>query len=77
MWTIFKVFTASVTILFLFYVWAFGCEARGILVSQTGTEPAHSALEGHVSNTGPPGESQSLIFDKGIKQLNEERITFS
>ena len=55
----------------------FGCEARGILVSQPGIEPALSAQEGQISNTAPPGESQSLIFDKGRKQLNEERITFS
>ena len=53
----FKVFIEFVTILLLFYVLAFGCEACGVLVSQAGIEPTLPALEGKVLTTGPPGKS--------------------
>ena len=46
MGTIFKVFTESVTILSLFYV--FGHEACGILVPWLGIEPTPPAIEGEV-----------------------------
>ena len=39
-WAIFKVFIEFVTMLLLFYVWYFGLEAHGILVSQPVIEPA-------------------------------------
>ena len=43
--------------------WSFGPMAYGILVSQTGIEPAPSVLESVVLTTGPPGKSHnSLIF---------------
>ena len=35
----------------------FGTEACGILVPEPGTESTHSALEGKVLPTGPPGKS--------------------
>ena len=36
--------------------------ARGILVHQSGVEPASLALQGGFLTTGPPGKSQSLSF---------------
>ena len=58
----FKVFIAFVTILFLFYVWFFGCEACGILAPQPGLKPAPPALEDEVLTTGPPGRSLVIII---------------
>ena len=48
MWTIFKVFIESVTILFLFYIWFCGPKVCGILPPQLGIEPGCPALEGKV-----------------------------
>ena len=48
MWTILKVFIELVTVLLLFYVLVFGCEACGILAPGPGIEPAPPALEGEV-----------------------------
>ena len=56
MWTIFKVFTEFVTILFLFYILFFGQEACEILVPWPGIEPALPALDGEALATGPPGK---------------------
>ena len=61
MWTTFKVFIEFVTLLLLFYVLAFGCEACGILAPRPGIEPAPPALEGEVPTTGPPGKSQECF----------------
>ena len=47
-WTIFKVFTEFVTILFCFLFWFIDCEACEILVSQPGRNTAPPALEGEV-----------------------------
>ena len=60
MWTIFKVFIESVTILILF--WFFGHEACGILAPQPGIEPTSPVLEGKALTTGLPGESQVDYF---------------
>ena len=46
MWTIFKVFIEFVTVLLLFYVLLFGCQACGILALQPGIKPASPAMEG-------------------------------
>lgn len=54
MWTIFKVFVQSVTVLLLCYVlfsWSQGC---GILASQPGIELASPSLEGEVLTIGNP-----------------------
>ena len=56
MWTIFKVFTESASVLCF---WFFGPEACGILAPQPGTEPA---LEGEVLTTGHPGKSLLNYF---------------
>ena len=61
MWTIFKVFIEFVTILLLFYVLVFGCEACGILAPQPGIKPAPRALEGEVLTTGLPGKPSKTI----------------
>ena len=61
MWTIFKVFNEFVKILLpLLMFWFFGHTACGILASQPGMEPAHSAMKG--LTTGPPGKSQKSCF---------------
>ena len=39
MWTIFKVFIEFVTVLLLFYVLLFGCQACGILAPHQGSTP--------------------------------------
>ena len=61
MWTLFKVFIDSVTILLLFYVlgFFFGLRACGILAPWPGIKSEPPAPEGEVP-TGPPGESLSL-----------------
>ena len=49
MWTIFKIFIASVTMLLLLFVfWFSGPEAGGILVPGPGIEPTSCTLEGEV-----------------------------
>ena len=57
MWTIFKVFTVFVPILFLFYV--FGTQACGILTPRPGIELAPPVLDGDVLTTGPPESPRS------------------
>ena len=42
---------------FGFRFWLFGHQECGILVSRPGIEPAPTALESKVLNTGPPGKS--------------------
>ena len=54
----FKAFIECDTTLLLFYF--FGWEACGILVPQTGIQPAIPTLEGKVPTTGPPGKSPLL-----------------
>ena len=49
---VFKVFIEFVTILLLFYVLVFGCEACGILAPWSGIKPVPPALEGEVLTTG-------------------------
>ena len=41
---------------------AFGFEACGILVTQSGIKPGPPALEGKILTTGPPGKSQFDYF---------------
>ena len=53
----FKDFIEFATILLLFYVLIFSCNAYGILAPQPGAEPASPALEGDVLHTGLPGKS--------------------
>ena len=63
MWTIFKVATEFVTILFLFYVlvfWFFGHKACEVLAPWPGIEPAPSALEGKSLTTEPADKSPVL-----------------
>ena len=61
-----KVFIEFATILLLFYVLGFfGHEVSGILT------PQPIALEGEVSTTGPPGNSQSLIFISDIHFISD------
>ena len=62
MWTIFKVFTESVTILLLFIYLFFDHEACGILVPQPGNEPSYPTLKDEVLTTGPQGKSPSLTL---------------
>ena len=57
-WTILKVFTEFVIILFLFYI--FGHEACGILAPRPGIEPA--PLEGKVLTPGLLGKSHKCSF---------------
>ena len=65
MWTILKIFTESVTILFLFYVFGFfGPKACGILAHQPGMEPEPPSLEGEVLTSGPPGKFHIYNFWK-------------
>ena len=66
MWTIFKVFIAYFTILFLFYFFV-SHETYGSLAPRSGIEPTHPALEGEVSATGPPGRSPTVLHFHGIK----------
>ena len=63
MWMILKVFSECVKTLLLFYVTEFW-PPRGVwdLAPQPGIEPAHPALEGRVSTTGPPGKPQQKGF---------------
>ena len=61
MWTIFKVFTEFITILFLFDI---GHEAWGIIAPWPGIEPVPPALEGKVLTTGPPGKSPQILIWK-------------
>ena len=56
-WTIFKVFSEFVTILFLFYVLVFGGQGTWDPSSQSGLEPTLPSLEGEVLTTGLPGKS--------------------
>ena len=56
MWTIFRVFIKSVTILLLFYVLIFWQEPCGPLVPRPGIEPTRPAREGEFPTTGPPGK---------------------
>ena len=61
MWTIFKVFIESVTILLLFYALVvFGLTTCRILAPRPGIKSEPPALEGKVSTTGPPGTFLSL-----------------
>ena len=69
MWTIFKVFIEFATILLLFFILFFGCEACGILAPQPGMEPAPPALEGKVLTTGPPAKSPASCFNTENKYL--------
>lgn len=55
----------------------FGCEARGILVSQKGLNQRSLYWKAKSQTLHPQESSSQLISDKGRKQLNEERITFS
>ena len=69
MWTIFKVFIEFVTVLLLFYVLLFGCQACGILAPQPGINPEAPALEGGVLTTGLPGKSPMCIFGGGTDSM--------
>ena len=61
--TTFKVFIEFVSIWLLFYVlFCFSYKACGMLSPWPGTEPASPAMEGEVLNSGPPGQSLSVIF---------------
>ena len=62
MWTFLKVFIEFVTILFLFSVLIFDCEAYRILASLPGIECAPPALEGKVFTTGPLVKSPTLTY---------------
>ena len=57
MWTIFKVFSEFVTILFLFYVLVFWAQGTCDPSSRSGLEPTLPSLEGEVLTTGLPGKS--------------------
>ena len=75
MWTIYKVFIEFVTILLLFFMfWFFGNEACGILVRQSGIEPAPPALEGKVLTSGLPGKSLFYFY---ICFLETESCSFT
>ena len=56
MWTIFKVFIDFVTILLLFCVLFFGCQACEILAPQPRIELSPLALKGEIVTTGPSGK---------------------
>ena len=76
MWTTFKVFIESVTILFPFHVLVFGRQACGFLVPRPGNEPAPPALGSEVLTTGPPGMSLLpfsflFVFVKNIKRVRQ------
>ena len=58
---IFKVFIEFVTILLLFYVFLFCCEACGIFTPLRGIEPKLPSLEGKVLTTGLPGKSLYIL----------------
>ena len=62
-WTILKVLIEFVGILLLFYVWFFGRESCGILVSQPGIHPILPALEGEVLTAGPLGKSLDVSLN--------------
>ena len=74
MWTFLKVFIEFVTILFLFSVLIFDCEAYRILASLPGIECAPPALEGKVFTTGPPGKSLVHIFKRSFCLLLENGL---
>ena len=57
MWTVFKVFIESVTILFLLYILFFLARGMWILAPWPGIELVAPELEGKVLTTGRPGES--------------------
>ena len=61
MWTIFKVFIESVTILLLFYVLVFWLQGMWDLSSPTRDQTHTPALEGEVLTSGLPGKSQKMI----------------
>ena len=63
MWTIFH-FTELVTTMLLFYVLIFGHKTCGILVPQSGIEPAPPAMEGEVLTTRPPGKNLYAFLSK-------------
>ena len=63
MWTIFKVFTESVTVLLLFVTFSFfGCELCGILAPWSEIKPESPTLEGEILTTGLLGKSLYLDF---------------
>ena len=70
MWTIFKVFIESVTILLLFYVclFVFCCKACRILAPQPRIELTTPALEGEALIAGLPGMSLLGSFLKSLLQ---------
>ena len=68
MWAIFKVFIEFVTILLLFYLLVFlALRHVGSSLSEPGSKPLSSALEGEVLTTGPPGKSQALFQERKKK----------
>ena len=63
MWTIFKVFIESVTVLLLFVMfWFFGCKSCGILASWSEIKPKSPTLEGEILTIGLLGKSLYLDF---------------
>ena len=62
MWTTFKVFIDSVTILLLFYVLVFWLWGTWESALGPGIEPAPSASEGGILTTGPPEKSQEELL---------------
>ena len=62
MWTTFKVFIDSVTILLLFCFGFLAVRHMGILAPGPGIEPAPSTSEGGVLTTGPPEKSQEELL---------------
>ena len=53
---------------FCFMFWFFGLGACGILAPQPGIKPIPPALEGEVLTTGPPGESQKMVYKRHTKE---------
>ena len=70
MWTVFKVFIESVTILLLFHILVFWPQGVWDLSSSTReaklSKPVPPALEGEVLTTGPPGKSCIKTFWRRI-----------
>ena len=68
MWTIFKVFIATILLLFYgVFFGFFGRQACGILAPWPGIEPAPPALEGKVLTTGPPGKALHVSLRTELK----------
>lgn len=65
----FKSLHQFVTMLLLFYVLVFGCEACGILSPQPGT--VAPALDGRVLSTGIASKSLYLSFEEPVQQAQD------